>query len=98
MNDVQVFSAYVLRDDRQRCEKANRAAYDLARRVCEFGDKPNGIKVVVSDVSTWFSERYQVVSNPIGLKDSMIALFCSKCELAWGFEKDEMGCFVINRS
>ncbi len=98
LNEFQVFSAYVFREDWSRCEKSNRQAYDLARRVCEFGTEPDGIKVVVNDVGTWFSERYQVVSNPINLKSSMVALFASKGDLSWGFEVDDDGCIVISRS
>ena len=64
----------------------NAETYRRLRKVCEFGDKPDGDKVVVTEgVPLYLKNRYRVVSNPIGLDALHIALFCDRGNLCFGY-------------
>lgn len=76
--------AYTKDEDRKRRENAE--TYKRLCEVCEFGDEPDGGKVVVMDVgSLYHRNEYRVISNPIGLDALHMALFCDRGNLCFGY-------------
>ena len=66
--------------------RENAETYERLREVCEFGDEPDGDKVVVMDVGALYHKNeYRVISNPICLDALHVALFCDRGNLCFGY-------------
>ena len=63
--------------------------YDELCKVCTFGTEPIGGKVVVRRMSDGYNtQRYAIVSNPIGLDVEHIAFFADHGNLCFGFRNE----------
>lgn len=86
-NALPAHSAWAFTEDADVRSRENAETYDRLREVCEFGDEPDGDKVVVTEgAPLYLKNRYRVVSNPIGLDSLHTALFCDRGNLCFGYE------------
>lgn len=66
----------------------NRSTYLKLQEVCEFGNVPKEDKAVLRVTS----ERddgtlYRALSNPLGIDDAHLALFCDRGSLVYGYSR-----------
>lgn len=85
-NALPAHKAWAFTENEDIMRRENRETYQRLLDVCEFGDKPDGDKVVVMDVGPIYHRNvYRVISNPIGLDVLHVALFCDRGNLCFGY-------------
>lgn len=85
-NALPAHKAWAFTKDEDRKSRENAETYKRLREVCEFGEEPDGDKVVVTEgVPLYLKNEYRVISNPIGLDALHIALFCDRGNLCFGY-------------
>ena len=88
--------AQICDEDERRLYEQNCKSFDAIRDL--FSTEPIGTKVCVRCVSGGSEGmRYKVESNPIGMPDDLIALYCDSGNLAFGYHRDG-GYIVIHTS
>lgn len=85
-NALPAHKAWAFTKDEDRKRRENAETYKRLCEVCEFGDEPDGDKVVVMDVGPLYHKNeYRVISNQIGLDALHVALFCDHGNLCFGY-------------
>lgn len=86
-NDLPVNVGWAYNKDAQKLWQENQET--LAKIEGLFSATPVGAKAVVRAVSGGRGGRvFEVVSNPLNLKDDLLALYCSDGNLAFGYHKN----------
>lgn len=86
-NALPAHSAWAYTEDEDRKRRENADTYERLSEVCEFGDEPDGDKVVVMCVGPRYGRtEYRVISNLVGLDALHVALFCDDGNLCFGYD------------
>lgn len=84
-NSLKVNVGWIGRDDEDVAFMRNKETF--AKIESLFSLVPSGTKAVVTAVSAGrYGRRFKVVSNPLGLKDDLLALYASGGNLGYGYE------------
>lgn len=95
-NELRVNVGWIDSDDESAAFTQNQETYAKIEPL--FSVVPRGTKAVVTAMSGGrYGRRFKVVSNPLGLKDDLLALYASGGNLGYGYEI-ERGIITIKSS
>lgn len=87
LNALPVHDGWAGREGWEEMRDQNKEVYTQLLDFCTFGKQPLDGLVVINQLSgDKYNDRYQVVSNPIGLDSAHIALFCDAGSLCFGYD------------
>lgn len=86
INKLPVHSPWAFKEDEGRKRLENLATYKEIEDLVVFGDTPIEGKVVVGRPRPSYGHtEYHIVSNPLGMSIRLIALWCDRGNLCFGY-------------